>query len=235
MKLKELKYSRIEKVKNPCFLLPIGATEQHGPFLPFGTDTFITDEIISEVEKHLPELIILPTLEYSRSDEHRGFYGTIWLTTDTLVKVLYDIVKALSSKAEFIFVYSFHANDSVIGEFIKQYQTQFTPKIIFLKNYNKDIDLKIQELIKGPADDHAGNTEISNMLSIEEKLVKIPILSDKKNFVEDPFETGNIKDKCKNGVADNHPKWVVSKEIGKQILEIYVASLVGQIRKYLDS
>jgi len=73
MKLKELKTMYFQKDRKYDFLFPIGATEQHGPFLPLGTDTYITDYLIEQVSKEFPKLIILPTLEVSRSQEHSGF------------------------------------------------------------------------------------------------------------------------------------------------------------------
>ncbi len=71
MKLKELKATDFKKNQKYDFLFPIGATEQHGPFIPFGTDTYITEYLVQDIEKQFPEIIILPTLEVSRSQEHR--------------------------------------------------------------------------------------------------------------------------------------------------------------------
>jgi len=46
MKLKEIKATEFKKDQKYNFLFPIRATEQHGHFLPFGTDTYITDYLM---------------------------------------------------------------------------------------------------------------------------------------------------------------------------------------------
>jgi len=49
MKLKELNAAYFQEDEKYNFLLPIGATEQHGPFIPFGTDTYITDYLVEQI------------------------------------------------------------------------------------------------------------------------------------------------------------------------------------------
>lgn len=118
MKLKELKATDFQDDQKYDFF-SIGATEQHGPFLPFGTDTYITDYLAEQVSKEFPELVILPTLEVSRSKEHRGFYGTLWLSEETLKSVIFDICNSIKERARNIFITSFHFNDPYIENFIE--------------------------------------------------------------------------------------------------------------------
>ncbi|HAL50498.1 MAG: Creatininase [Candidatus Uhrbacteria bacterium GW2011_GWD1_41_16] len=104
MRLKRMKHPELSSEQKHNFVLPIGSTEQHGLFAPFGTDTYITDYLVNQVEKQFPELVILPTLEFSRSREHRGFFGTIYLTEETLEKVIFDICNSIYKKANIIFI-----------------------------------------------------------------------------------------------------------------------------------
>lgn len=67
MKLKELKTTDLLPNQKYNFLLPIGATEQHGAYLPLGTDTYLTDYLVEKISKKHPDIITIPTLEYSRS------------------------------------------------------------------------------------------------------------------------------------------------------------------------
>lgn len=214
------------------FLLPIGSTEQHGPFAPFGADTYITDYLVNQIEKQFPKLVILPTLEFSRSGEHRGFFGTIFLSEDTLGNVLFDICNSIVKKAGKIFIISFHSNDEVIRRFIKGKATFFKPaEIVNLKMYATEDEKKIEKLIGGPLDDHAGNTEISSMLVIDESTIVPPTNKDKKFIVDDPFGTDNIAEKSSTGIADNHPEWIIKKEVGQRILDLYVARLIQNLKK----
>lgn len=233
MNLKELKATDFQENKKYDFVFPIGATEQHGPFIPFGTDTYITDYLIEKVSKEFPELVILPTLEVSRSQEHKGFYGTLYLSEETLKAVLFDICNSLKDKARNIFIVSFHANDPYINSFIEENKFDGV-NIINLEITDDEDDNYIEaNILNGEFDGHAGNSEISNMLVINEKLVKIPEEDYPKIKVENPFETDNLIEKCSNGIADNHPKWMVNKDIGKKILDIYLARMIENLKDNL--
>jgi len=231
MKLKELKLIDFQKDQKYDFLFPIGSTEQHGPFIPFGTDTYITDYLVEQVSKEFPELIILPTLEVSRSEEHRSFYGTLWLSEETLKAVMFDICNSLKNKARNIFITSFHANEPFIKSFIENNVFDGV-NIIYLEIGNEEDDKNIEKLLDGQLDDHAGNTEISNMLVIDKKLVKSPSKDYPKSIVENPFETDNLIEKCPNGIADNHPQWIIDETIGKKILDIYVARMIKNLKTH---
>ena len=52
--------------KNPVVILPVGATEQHGPHLPYGTDTFYAEYVAKRVADRL-NAAILPTMPYGYS------------------------------------------------------------------------------------------------------------------------------------------------------------------------
>lgn len=233
MKLKELKTTDFEEWKKYDFIFPIGATEQHGAFIPFGTDTYITDYLVEQIGKEFPNIIILPTLEVSRSKEHRGFYGTLWLTEETLEKVMFDICNSIKNKARNIFIYSFHANGVYINRFIEKFSFE-NVRIINLEESNDEDCAYIEEnILHGPLDGHAGNSEIGNMLVIDEKLVKIPPQKHPKSQITGAFDTDNLIEKSPNGIADNHPEWKVSKEIGKEILEVYSKRITENVLKYI--
>lgn len=232
MKLKKLKATDIQEGQKYDFLFPIGSTEQHGPFIPFGTDTYIIDYLVEQVSKEFPELIILPTLEVSRSQEHRGFYGTLWLSEKTLQAVMFDICNSLKDRAKNIFITSFHFNDPYINSFIENNKFDGI-NIVHLKiTHDEDDEFVEKNILHGDIDGHAGNSEISNMLVIDEKLVEIPSRNYPKTKVENHFETDNLIEKSPNGIADNHPEWLANKDIGKRILDIYVARMIENLKKY---
>lgn len=235
MRLKQIKAIDLkEEGRKYDFIFPIGATEQHGPFLPFGTDTYITDYVVDEIEKQFPQVIILPTLEFSRSQEHREFFGTIWLKEETLGQILEDTCKSLAARARNIFLISFHANDEVIKRFIEQSEDSFEGTQITLLEMCDQEDIKnIEQLLGGTIDEHAGNTEISNMLCINQQLVKTLAIDYPKPKVLNPWQTGNLHDQSKSGIADNNPEWIVNEKIGEEILRIYVKRTVTNLNKYL--
>lgn len=82
------------------FVQPIGAIEQHGPHLPFVTDSLVAEAVArATVDARGDELDLwlLPTLEYTKSNEHAWSPGTIWLSAETLLAVLRDLGRCLST------------------------------------------------------------------------------------------------------------------------------------------
>lgn len=65
MFLENIKTTDFDPNRKYTFVIPMGATEQHGPFLPTGTDSFLMDHIIRDCEGFFPEIVFLPTLRYT--------------------------------------------------------------------------------------------------------------------------------------------------------------------------
>ncbi|MDH6592663.1 creatinine amidohydrolase [Variovorax sp. TBS-050B] len=75
-------------------VLPLGATEQHGPHLPLGVDSVLADGIVAAALPLLaPELpvLFLPTQQIGLSPEHARFAGTLTLSAETLIRVWNEI------------------------------------------------------------------------------------------------------------------------------------------------
>jgi creatinine amidohydrolase len=70
-------------------VLPLCATEQHGPHLPTGTDTMIAHGLTGEVARRFEgdfDLLFLPALSIGASQEHARFAGTISVSTPALIE-----------------------------------------------------------------------------------------------------------------------------------------------------
>lgn len=70
-------------------VLPLAATEQHGPHLPVGTDVMITQAYLARVRELLPDGIpatFLPLQPVGISTEHIGYPGTLTLPLDVALK-----------------------------------------------------------------------------------------------------------------------------------------------------
>ena len=68
-------------------VLPVAATEQHGPHLPLDVDTVIADGLVSATADRLDPscpVLFLPTQTIGKSDEHAAFAGTLSLDATTL-------------------------------------------------------------------------------------------------------------------------------------------------------
>src|ERR1700753_681534 len=70
-------------------VLPLAATEQHGPHLPLTTDIMIGEAYLARVRELLPNTIpatFLPIERIGISTEHIDFQGTQTLSTDAALR-----------------------------------------------------------------------------------------------------------------------------------------------------
>ena len=78
-------------------LLPVGATEQHGPHLPVGTDTFAIERIAREAaEQATVPVVVAPTLPFGCSPHHIPFGGTMSLSTEVYYRAIFDLTESLA-------------------------------------------------------------------------------------------------------------------------------------------
>jgi creatinine amidohydrolase len=80
---------------------PLGAVEQHGPHLPLNTDevvaTAVAEAAVTEAARQGLDVWLLPTLTYTKSNEHAWSPGTVWLSATTMLAVLDDIGRCLAT------------------------------------------------------------------------------------------------------------------------------------------
>ena len=75
-------------------VLPLGATEQHGPHLPLAVDRVLVDGIVAAALPQLPQdvpVLVLPTQAVGYSPEHASFDGTLTVSAATLMAMWTDI------------------------------------------------------------------------------------------------------------------------------------------------
>ncbi len=75
-------------------ILPLGATEQHGPHLPLGTDTHRAEALARRLAERLP-VLVAPVIPVGCSDEHGGFAGLLSLEAETLAAVIVDCARRM--------------------------------------------------------------------------------------------------------------------------------------------
>ena len=75
-------------------VLPVAATEQHGPHLPVSVDTTLVDGVVQAALPHLAvdlPVLFMPTQAIGLSPEHIRFPGTLTLSAQTLMAVWMEL------------------------------------------------------------------------------------------------------------------------------------------------
>jgi creatinine amidohydrolase len=81
-------------------VLPIGATEQHGPHLPTGTDSIVVESVVVQGVQRaagaaVRDIVLAPTIPFGASDHHFLFGGTLSLESETTTQVLVDLIRSV--------------------------------------------------------------------------------------------------------------------------------------------
>ena len=81
-------------------VLPVAATEQHGPHLPLSVDTDLVNGVVAASLPHLPanlSVLFLPTQAVGYSPEHARFAGTLTLKSETIVRLWTDMGESVAA------------------------------------------------------------------------------------------------------------------------------------------
>ncbi|MFL5579023.1 MAG: mycofactocin biosynthesis peptidyl-dipeptidase MftE [Gemmatimonadaceae bacterium] len=143
-------------VTGALLAVPLGATEQHGPHLPLGTDTVIARALAAGLAEARDGVAVAPALPYGASGEHAGFAGTLSIGREALITVLVELVRS-SPFARTLFVNGHGGNLEPLAAAVRQ-----------LRDEGHDV------WAWAPAwggDAHAGRIETSLLLALEPHLV----------------------------------------------------------------
>jgi len=75
-------------------IIPLGATEQHGPHLPLDTDTRIASAWAHGIAARVTGCVVGPPLPYGSSGEHQAFAGTLSIGQEALERAVVELVRS---------------------------------------------------------------------------------------------------------------------------------------------
>ena len=159
-------------------VVPLGATEQHGPHLPTGTDYFTVESLAREAatiaSKDVP-VVVTPALPFGSSDHHFVFGGTLSLSTETYYRVLRDLVESLVTDGfTRIFLVNGHGGNHELAQLAARDVALKHPVRVAAGSY---WTIAWKALVEAEAHrgrrlpGHAGDFETSIMLSLRPELV----------------------------------------------------------------
>jgi creatinine amidohydrolase/Fe(II)-dependent formamide hydrolase-like protein len=225
-------------------LLPVGATEQHGPHLPLDTDAFDALHLAEEVACSLedPRPLVLPLVPYGVSYHHMDFCGTITITNETLTRLVYEIGMSTAQHGvkKLIIINGHGGNTPALknaAQMINRDSGIFT-----CVDTGETSDVDIGGLVETPNDAHAGEIETSTSLALRPYLVQmekaeafIPDFSSRyldfssSRSVEWYARTEKISS---SGVLGDPTK--ASREKGEEIWRIMIAQLTRFVAELRD-
>lgn len=197
-------------------LVPVGSIEQHGPHLPFDTDTAIACAVAAAAADELAA-VVAPPLAYGSSGEHQHFPGTVSIGTDALRFQVVELVRSLRTWAGRVLLVNAHGGNlaalrTAVGQLLAEGHD-----VAWVACATESVDL------------HAGRTETSLMLHLRPSAVRL-----------DRAEAGNtqplreiLPGMIAGGVVAVSPNGVLgdpagaSAEEGERVLASMVADVVA--------
>jgi creatinine amidohydrolase len=172
-------------------VLPVAATEQHGPHLPVSVDAALVDGVVNASLPHLPAdlpILFLPTQHIGKSNEHIRFPGTLTLSAQTIISLWMDIGASVArSGIKKLVLLNSHGGQASIMDIVARDLRTEHDLIVYSANW---YNLPLGEAVMGlfPAEEHrfgihAGDIETSMMLALAETMgVKGVDMSQAQNF-----------------------------------------------------
>jgi mycofactocin system creatininase family protein len=134
-------------------VVPLGATEQHGPHLPLGTDTDVAAALADRLAAARPGVVVAPALPYGSSGEHAMFRGTLSIGQEGLETVVTELVRSADAFAGTVLVCA-HGGNAV----------PLARAAATLTREGRRVLVWAPSVPQGDA--HAGRTETSLMLAV---------------------------------------------------------------------
>ena len=226
-------------------ILPLGAIEQHGAHLPVSTDYLVATSVAeaavaSVAEAGTANVVLLPGLAYTKSDEHHWAPGTIWLSWETLMNTLIDIGRSLAtSPVKKLMFVNGHGGNSALGQVAcRELHRRFGLQTFFAhSSVPKDQGGVAAVDVENGFGVHGGHSETSMVMHLRPELVHMDLAT--RQVPEAMAEYKHIgfgKSVSFGWTSDDFgPGGVIgdptgaSADLGKQLFEAAVAKIAESI------
>ena len=177
-------------IREVVAVLPVAATEQHGPHLPLKVDSAIVDGVIHAAIAHLPaqsRALFLPTQAVGFSPEHARFAGTPTLKAETVLRVWTELAESVAATGvRKLLIFNAHGGQANLMDLVARDLRARLDMMVFSVNWyalplagpqGEDLSglFSAQEQRFGV---HAGDLETSMMLAIHPQHVNMAAASD---------------------------------------------------------
>lgn len=160
-------------------VIPLAATEQHGPHLPVNTDSLIGEHIAvkaAEQAVNTVPLLLAPLLPIGCSQHHLAFGGTLSFTSTTYMQVLRDIGESLVKDGfgKIIFLNGHGGNEPIMHQTANDLAVQYPIWTASASYWSvaREALQAVHASEVGMVPGHAGGFETSAVMAIRPDLVR---------------------------------------------------------------
>lgn len=140
-------------------VVPLGATEQHGPHLPLSVDTDVAVALADRLTAARSHALLAPAVSYGSSGEHAGFPGTLSLGQRAFELLVMELVRSADAFAGVMLVCGHGGNVVSLRRAVGRLRAEGRRVHAWLPSGRDD-------------DSHAGRTETSTMLALRPDTVR---------------------------------------------------------------
>jgi len=225
--LEEMSWPEIEagQKATQTVILPVGATEEHGPHLPTMTDTIQALEVARAVAKKR-HIFLAPPLHYGVCRSTRGFPGTITVGHDALRAFARDLLISFADSGfARVLILTGHAGGQHMAALEEAGQMAVQERDFHVSLVSL-FDLIDARAVETPHDGHAGEMETSLMMAIRSDLVKG---KPAEHFPTRPrfLIMKDVRHLMGNGIMGNPEPATLEK--GKQFFQMAVTGVMGAL------
>jgi creatinine amidohydrolase len=235
-------------------IIPLGSTEQHGPHLPLGSDSYEALGMSRRISERTG-VVVAPVLTVGYSVYHTGFPGSLSLSPRTMEQALFEVVESLIGHGfRRILFFNYHGGNNIVQSNLVHRINHTTEAVAVAIGHGGPIQSAGGEDEDGLMDWHAGESETSIMLHLHPELVRedrvekptmsfTPRMQELKDAAEKepslahawsslfgvPAETGKggaSHELSSNGVWTLGDPGEASAELGQETVEGYVERAV---------
>ena len=164
-------------------VLPLGATEQHGPHLPLETDTLIANGVVERLKSALPQELavsFLKTEPVVYSPEHLDYAGTKSLTYQEAIERWISIGENLNSLGirKLVLLNAHGGNSPMMTIVATELRVRFSMLCVVTSWTRIGRPKGVIDESKASIDIHGGDIETSVMLALHPDKVKMSKAAD---------------------------------------------------------
>jgi creatinine amidohydrolase len=250
MLLKDLTWPEVKSLdfNNLIVIFPTGSFEQHGPHLPFTTDTDIATAIAGRVEEDMTDrVLLLPTLWPGLSTHHMHFPGTLDVPQPIYIQLITELCKSMTSMgAKKVFILNGHGgNDTPLRAALRELKTAAPQTRFVFASYWTLAAKTLREVRESEMGGmgHACEMETSVMLHLNPDRVHLeravrdgpthtdPYRKADMQFARPVFFVNEFHEVTKSGVI-GHPD-LATAEKGKRFLDGIVKDVSAFVEDFL--